>query len=381
MINRLEELGFYTLAGQAKHPRVLIDEMQQAEQAGLGHCFISERWNTKEAATISGAVGAVSSSISIATAATNHTTRHPILTAAYATTMHRLTGGRFTLGIGRGVKPLHDSVGLPPITTSHMEDFAHVIRRLFRGETVVDHDGPIGRYPALRLDPDFNEDIPLGIVAFGPATLTLVGRAFDQVVLHTFFTDETSDRQKARTRERLVDAARTVFTRDGFYESQIASIPAEAGMATGTFYNYFESKEDIFQALMSTVVAELTQLPDALEDSRLGLVATIRRANRAYLHGYRRNAQLIKTFVFLADGNGQIVSSSNSSTESSKSAKWQRLPAGSSKAWSRTASTLDIPPTRIPTWSTGSQRSCICSANPTTRTPRSMSSPTSGSMR
>ena len=70
-INRLEELGFYTLAGQAKHPRALIDEVQQAEQAGLGHCFISERWNTKEAATISGAVGAVSSSISIATAATN----------------------------------------------------------------------------------------------------------------------------------------------------------------------------------------------------------------------------------------------------------------------------------------------------------------------
>jgi probable F420-dependent oxidoreductase len=194
MTNNFDELGFYTLAGQAKYPRIALDEIKHAEQLGLGHCFISERWNTKEAATISGAVGAVSTSISIATAATNHTTRHPIITASYATTMHRLTEGRFTLGIGRGITALHNSVGLPPITTAQMEDFARVMRRLFRGETVVDHDGPIGRYPALRLDPDFNEDVPLGIVAFGPATLALAGRVFDQVVLHTFFTDETLHR-------------------------------------------------------------------------------------------------------------------------------------------------------------------------------------------
>jgi probable F420-dependent oxidoreductase len=133
----------------------------------------------------------VSSRIQIATAATNHNTRHPLVTAAYATTMHRLTEGRFTLGLGRGIAPLMKALGLPPVTTAQLEDFAGLMRRLWHGETVADHDGPTGRFPFLRLDPDFDEDIPLAVTAFGPQTLALGGRAFDRVVLHTFFTDET----------------------------------------------------------------------------------------------------------------------------------------------------------------------------------------------
>ena len=96
------ELGFYALGGQPESPRVLIDEIRQAEAMGLGHAFLSERFNTKEACTLSGAAAAVSEHIGIATGATNHNTRHPIVTAAYALTMHGMSNGRFTLGIGRG---------------------------------------------------------------------------------------------------------------------------------------------------------------------------------------------------------------------------------------------------------------------------------------
>jgi probable F420-dependent oxidoreductase len=192
MPEQLAELGFYTLAGHAESPRDLIGEVRRAEDIGLGAVFISERWNVKEAAVLSGAVGAVSEQIAIATAATNHTTRHPVITGSYATTMHRLTGGRFTLGLGRGIAPLFKMLGLPPITIAQLEDFAGLMRRLWRGETITDHDGPAGRYDTLALlDPSFDEDIPLGLTAWGPRTCALAGRAFDQVVLHTFFADET----------------------------------------------------------------------------------------------------------------------------------------------------------------------------------------------
>ena len=188
----LDKLGFYTLAGAPKSPVELLDEVRMAEQLGLGAAFISERFNIKEAATLSGAAGAVSSKLRIITGATNHNTRHPMISASYASTMHFLTGGRFTLGIGRGIPQAQDAYGMSRITTAQMEDFAHVMRRLWRGETIVRHDGPIGKYPVLRLDPDFDEDIPLGLVAFGPNSLALGGRAFDDVILHTFFTDETT---------------------------------------------------------------------------------------------------------------------------------------------------------------------------------------------
>jgi probable F420-dependent oxidoreductase len=191
---RFPELGFYTLAGGAQNPRDLIGEARRAEELGLGAMFISERYNVKEAVTLSGAAGAVSNNLTIITGATNHNTRHPIVTAAYATTMHRLTGGRFVLGIGRGVEVLFDAYGIPRITTAQMEDFAGLMRRLWHGEVVFGHDGPVGSYPVLHLDSTFDEDIPLGLVAFGPNSLELGGRAFDHVILHTFFADDTLER-------------------------------------------------------------------------------------------------------------------------------------------------------------------------------------------
>jgi probable F420-dependent oxidoreductase len=188
------ELGFYTLAGAPESPRELLDEVRTAEAMGLGAAFISERFNIKEAATLSGAAAAVSAAIRIITGATNHNTRHPMVTASYASTMHFLTGGRFTLGIGRGIPPMQDAYGIDRITTAQMEDFAGLMRRLWRGETIIGHDGPAGSWPVLRLDPDFDADIPLGLVAFGPNSLELGGRLFDDVILHTFFTDETLTR-------------------------------------------------------------------------------------------------------------------------------------------------------------------------------------------
>ena len=196
------------MPGAPKSPHDLIAEVERAEELGLGTCFISERFNIKEAVTLSGAVGAVSRSLGICTAATNHNTRHPLVTASYATTMHRLTGGRFTLGIGRGIEALYRAYGMPPVTTAQMEDFARVMRRLFAGEVIIGHDGPMGEYPVLALDPSFDEDIPLGITAFGPRTLELAGRAFDCVILHTFFTDETTARCVRVVRESAERAGR-----------------------------------------------------------------------------------------------------------------------------------------------------------------------------
>lgn len=203
-----DELGFYLLAGAAESPAELVDELRTAEDLGLGAAFLSERWNVKEAATICGAAAVASRRIAITTAATNYNIRHPLVTASFAATMHALSSGRFTLGIGRGPKALFDKFGLPCATTAQMEDFALLMRRLWKGEVVVGHDGPAGTYPALALDPRMSFDIPLGLVAFGPQSLSLAGRAFDTVVLHTFFTDETTARCVQTVRDAAERAGR-----------------------------------------------------------------------------------------------------------------------------------------------------------------------------
>jgi len=204
----LNELGFYALAGGPPSPAPLMEEVREAEVQGLGSTFISERYNIKEAATLCGAAGASSSRLGIATAATNQNTRHPLITASFATTMHRLTEGRFTLGLGRGIDALFGAYGLPKISTAQMEDFVGLLRRLWHGEVILGHDGPAGRFPVLHQDATFDEDIPLGLVAFGPNSLALAGRSFDMVVLHTFFTDETVQRAVATVRTAAEAAGR-----------------------------------------------------------------------------------------------------------------------------------------------------------------------------
>jgi probable F420-dependent oxidoreductase len=205
---QLRELGFYGLAGAPRSPADLIEECRDGEALGLGTVFLSERFNIKEIATISGVAGAVTERLRIATGVTNHNTRHPIVTASYATTMHRLTDGRFVLGLGRGLDRMFDAFGLPRITTAQLEDFAGLMRRLWQGEVVVGHDGASGRYPVLALDPDFREDIPLLLSAFGPQSLRLAGRAFDEVLLHTFFTDETLQRCVGTVKSAAEEAGR-----------------------------------------------------------------------------------------------------------------------------------------------------------------------------
>ncbi|HEY1740392.1 MAG TPA: TIGR03857 family LLM class F420-dependent oxidoreductase [Acidimicrobiia bacterium] len=203
-----EELGFYTLAGQPQSSRELVDEVRQGEELGFGTVFISERYNKKEAGALCGAAGAVSEHIRVATAATNHNTRHPMVTAGFARTMQSLTNGRFVLGIGRGITPLQDAFGIPRITTAQMEDFAGLMRRLFRGEVVFGHDGPAGKFPVLHLDATLDEYLPMCLVAFGPRSLALGGRCFDDVVLHTYFTDETTARAVATVKDAAERAGR-----------------------------------------------------------------------------------------------------------------------------------------------------------------------------
>ena len=190
MSTLLPELGFYGLPGHTDTPADLLTECRQAEEVGLGACFISERFNVKEAASLTGAACAVSTELGVATSVTNHNTRHPLVTAAWASTLHRLSGGRFSLGLGRGFDPLFNAIGLKPTSMKQIEDFVGIVRRLWKGETIFGHDGPAGKYPFLRLDERFDEDIPVMLAALGPKTMTWGGGVFDGVMLHTFFTDQ-----------------------------------------------------------------------------------------------------------------------------------------------------------------------------------------------
>jgi AcrR family transcriptional regulator len=54
---------------------------------------------------------------------------------------------------------------------------------------------------------------------------------------------------KASNRQAIIDAARRVFAELGYGATTVRDIIRETQLASGTFYNYFKSKEEVFQAL------------------------------------------------------------------------------------------------------------------------------------
>lgn len=97
-------------------------------------------------------------------------------------------------------------------------------------------------------------------------------------------------------RAALVAAAREIFERDGYLDARIADISVAAGAASGSFYTYFDGKDDVFAALVEQVRQEMLH-PHIRE--RTGVAdprELIFAANREYLLAYEKNARLMAVF-------------------------------------------------------------------------------------
>lgn len=103
-------------------------------------------------------------------------------------------------------------------------------------------------------------------------------------------------RKGAQTRARLLEAAKEVFETAGFLEARITDIAEQAGLSHGSFYHYFDSKEQVFREVAEAQEALLTlpaDEPDGGDPRSLTEWERIHRANRLYLERYRDNARIM----------------------------------------------------------------------------------------
>jgi AcrR family transcriptional regulator len=141
-----------------------------------------------------------------------------------------------------------------------------------------------------------------------------------------------------KTLRRLIEAAAQEFGERGFHEAAITGITQRAGVALGTFYTYFASKEEVFRALVRDMsdatrahVAEAARgAPDRLTAERRGLAAFIaftrerpelyriieeaqfvaqdeyRRHYLTFAEGYRRNLNAARSRGEIAEGPDEL---------------------------------------------------------------------------
>jgi TetR/AcrR family fatty acid metabolism transcriptional regulator len=97
-------------------------------------------------------------------------------------------------------------------------------------------------------------------------------------------------------RDTILKAATTVFARRGYFQSQVADVAREAGVAAGTVYLYFRSKDDllvsIFERTMREAIADGKACVAPLTDP----VAQLREIARVHLDRMGRDRSLAVVF-------------------------------------------------------------------------------------
>ncbi|MFW2830309.1 TIGR03857 family LLM class F420-dependent oxidoreductase [Sphingomonas sp. ID0503] len=198
-----DNLFSFVLPGQVASPRDAIGQAADAERIGHRGIVLSERWESKETASVLGALAATTERVMLMAGMTHYTTRHPLVQAGMAQTLQMLSGDRLILGYGRGVPAHFPKLGIRVLDYEGMADHVAIMRKLWAGETVR-YDGPAGSYPEMQLAMSYDRPPPIIIGAITPESLKLGGAHFDGVALHPFLTVEGT----ARSIEIVKEAAR-----------------------------------------------------------------------------------------------------------------------------------------------------------------------------
>ena len=98
-----------------------------------------------------------------------------------------------------------------------------------------------------------------------------------------------------RTRERLVEAAKEIFEEHGFLDARISDIAERAGQSHGSFYYYFDSKEEIFREVAAAVDQRLfAPMEDViLAASGMSPQQRVREAMRRHFESYKQEARMM----------------------------------------------------------------------------------------
>jgi 5,10-methylenetetrahydromethanopterin reductase len=192
----VDDLSAFIIGGRvtAETARTGLADAVEAERLGFKRVFMSERYSVKEAGSLLGGVGALTTRIEYGTGVIAAKSRHPLMSAALGATQHACYGPRFILGIGRSEPGWFGNTDMASFR--ELVDHATICKRLWAGESVTYH-GPAGSL----------ENVALGDLPPGPSPKIYLGSSgrplgakaaanpcFDGVILFPMMTPAATKR-------------------------------------------------------------------------------------------------------------------------------------------------------------------------------------------
>jgi AcrR family transcriptional regulator len=97
-----------------------------------------------------------------------------------------------------------------------------------------------------------------------------------------------------RTLRQLLDAAAEEFGEKGFHDASISQITQRAGVAIGSFYTYFDSKEEVFTALVRDLSAQVRDFVAPRISAQANQIEAEREGQQAFLEFARLHKEIYR---------------------------------------------------------------------------------------
>ena len=101
----------------------------------------------------------------------------------------------------------------------------------------------------------------------------------------------------ADKRRAILDAAITVFARQGFHSARVSDVASEAGVAYGLVYHYFDSKDQMLNELFSERWALLLEASQEMQRSDAAPRDKLRGVASFIIESYRHEPELMKVII------------------------------------------------------------------------------------
>ncbi len=109
--------------------------------------------------------------------------------------------------------------------------------------------------------------------------------------------DRVKRKRQENAKDRILKAALEEFSAKGFHHSTIDSIAERAGIAKGTVYRYFKTKDELFHALKEDTISEFVELAKQSVSNKEDTVTVLETVIEIYLSFFETNSSLFKVII------------------------------------------------------------------------------------